>query len=76
MNIKNIALVILSLYVVVDIGAKVLEHYGMTTRDETCRNESQARYVKKHGSLEGYSKVASQMRYVEEHGTLEGFSFK
>ena len=74
-KVKNIVLVILALYVFVDIGFQVLDYYGMTTRDETCRNESQARYYKKYGSLKGYAKRAAQSRYVEEHGTLKGFSF-
>lgn len=75
MNFKHIVFAILALYVIVDVGAQALGYYGMTTRDETCRNESQARYIKIYGSLEGYEKRVSQTRYVEEHGTLEGFSF-
>jgi len=74
-KIKSGFFIILALYVFVDVGIQVLDHYGMTTRDETCRNESQARYYDKYGSLEGYSKRVAQSRYVEEHGTLEGFSF-
>jgi len=75
MNFKNIVFTILALYVFVDVGVQVLEHYGMTTRDETCRNEFRERYYKKYGSLEGSGKRAAQSRYVEEHGTLDGFSF-
>ncbi len=74
-KIKNIVLVVLAFYVFVDAGIQVLDHYGMTTRDETCRNEAQERYNKKYGSLEGFAKRAAQSRYVEEHGTLEDFRF-
>lgn len=59
----------------VDVGIKVMDYNGLGMLDNTCRNESQARYFKKYGSLKGYAKRASQLKYVEEHGTLKGFKF-
>lgn len=66
-------LYICAFYVFADIVIMVLDHYGLTTVDNVCRRESQARYYTKYGSLEGYGKRAAQSRYVEDHGTLEGF---
>lgn len=76
MNFKNIVFVALALYVFVDISVMLLKHYGLTTRDETCRNQVIEKYYEKHGSLEHFSKRSAMSNYVLMHGTLEGFPFK
>ncbi|MBO8087727.1 MAG: hypothetical protein J7D61_16960 [Marichromatium sp.] len=63
-------------YVVADVSIMLSEHYGMTTRDETCRNEVMDRYYEKHKSLEHFSERSAMSQYVLMNGTLDGFVFE
>jgi hypothetical protein len=63
-------------YVVADVSIMLFEHYGMTTRDETCRNEVMDRYYEKHKSLEHFYERLAMSQYILMNGTLDGFVFE
>jgi hypothetical protein len=52
------------------------EHYGMTTRDESCPNEVMGEYYEKHKSLEHFYERLAMSQYVLMNGTLDGFVFE
>lgn len=75
-KLKNAFFYFCALYVFIHLSGMVLEHYGMTTRDETCRNQVMEKYYAKHGSLEHFSKRAAMSNYVLMNGTLDGFNWQ
>lgn len=75
-KIKNVFYLFCVFYLFADISLILLDHYGLTTRDETCRNEIMAKYYEKHGSLENFYERSSMSNYVLMNGSLDGFEWK
>jgi len=73
---KYFLLYFCALYVFVDVSIMLLTHYGLTTKDENCRNKVMEKYYAKHGSLENFSKRSAMSNYILKNGSLDGFEWK